>query len=76
VDPAPLLPADAGLDAVLAAKPAWDVGIDFADVNTTGKTKCFICSGGIAKGSVRLKYFQSKSASKFLHPACAGGRVS
>ena len=39
VDPAPLLPADAGLDAVLAAKPAWDVGIDFADVNTTGKTK-------------------------------------
>ena len=61
---------DPVLDHVVLAAPAWDVGVELAEVNRHAKTKCFICSNHTDKLHVRLKYWQSKSAVKYLHTTC------
>ena len=63
-------PPDPVVDALVIAAPAWGVGVECAEVNNHGKTKCLICEAPIIKGHVRLKYYQSKSAIKYLHVTC------
>ena len=59
-------------DPIDLGKPAWDVGVEMAEVATTGRSICIFCKGGILRGSVRLKYWQNNSTFRFVHPSCAG----
>jgi hypothetical protein len=71
---------DHALVAIEVAAPVWDVGVELAEVSRHAKTKCMYCGDKIANGSVRFKYYVSKSAVKYLHPTCCNhipaGRIN
>ena len=50
---------DHALVAMEVAAPVWDVGVELAEFNRHGKSKCMYCGDNTAKCFVRFKYFQS-----------------
>ena len=58
------------MEHLAAVAPAWAVGVELAEINRHGKTKCHFCNLPVPKGDVRLKYWVSKSAMKFIHLEC------
>ena len=59
----------APVDAV-PVPPAWDVGVQRAEVARSGRSKCHICNVGIDKRAVRFVYQLFKSQLKYIHHTC------
>ena len=57
-------------DPIVLAEPRWEVGIERAEIATRGSSICYLCSASINRGHCRLKHWQNKSSSRFVHPAC------
>ena len=60
------LPAEA-LDDM---KPAFDLGVQRADICRTTASKCSFCGDPLVKGNVRFGYHKFKSAMRYMHPEC------
>ena len=67
---APAAPIAPLADPIALGAPAWALGVERAEINNHGNTKCLWCKDKVAKGAVRFKYWTHASQFRYMHSTC------